>query len=261
VESSDVSALLDSLRKKVEVENEAIRLDVPKYDSVNVDRRESIWRMRRELLASASFEQWLEKVEDLVSDLAEALEEDLKQAHVGLDSKGDLDSALFYRALLEHVFGRALDEPAAGWPVERDKAIDFILDAYRDRFGSRHDEELMRWERRTLLSVIDELWTQFLTDVERVEEGIGLRGYGNLDPLVEFRREVGLIYKELVRDINLHAIRLWLRVDPKKVEEAAARRESKAPELRKSIAPRKQHAALDRLPRVRPGGRRRKRKN
>ena len=59
--------------------------------------------------------------------------------------------------------------------------------------------------RQILLATIDALWTDYLSALERLDEAIGLRGYAELDPLTEFRRESGLLFQELLREIRLDA--------------------------------------------------------
>ena len=73
--------------------------------------------------------------------------------------------------------------------------------------------------RQLLLSTIDELWTDHLSTLERVDEGIGLRSYAELDPLVEYRREAGLLFQDLLREIRLETA---ARTCAFAVEEAAA---------------------------------------
>jgi len=262
VHNKDIEAALDQLREKVEIENQSVRLDVVKYDGVIVDRREAIWAMRRQLISSGSQADWHARVTQLLRELAGHLSESYDTAAESSDDEG-LDTRNLqntkWRTLLENIYGAVIPEPEGGWPYDLDGVEKAVLTAYKNRYGTQFDAELMEWERHTLLGIIDRLWTQFLTDVERVEEGIGLRGYGNLDPLVEFRREVGLIYVELLRDINLHAFRVWLRVDPKKVPEETAGRNSDAG-VRANAARKPEKKQLN-LPKVRAGGRRRKARN
>ncbi len=258
VEDKFVFDTLKNLREKIEVENQAVRVEVLKYDAVIVERREGIWTMRRELLDSPNLEEWHEKVRALVFDLMRRLIEEHSRSGNSSKSSKDAESLRkMFHDILVSIYGREVAPPEDGWPLEEEAAVDYLCDCYRDRYGTVHDEQLMEWERYTFLGTIDKLWTQFLTDVERIEEGIGLRGYGNLDPLVEFRREVGLVYMELLRDISLRALQLWLQVDPKAVKEAAPVESDRS----KLVADKKvKSKKSSRLPKVRTGGGRRKTK-
>ena len=69
-------------------------------------------------------------------------------------------------------------------------------------------------ERTVLLTTIDELWVDHLTDIERLEEGIGLVGYAQMEPYVVFRKSAGLMFKSLLRNIRRHAVSLWFAVTP-----------------------------------------------
>ena len=70
-------------------------------------------------------------------------------------------------------------------------------------------EPLHALGQHLLLVSIDDLWTEHLTNLERVEEGIGLQGYAQQDPLVAWRREAGLMYGELMFHIRSRTVDLW----------------------------------------------------
>ena len=114
---------------------------------------------------------------------------------------------------------------------------------------------MREWERRSLLTTIDRLWPQFLTDLERVEEGIGLRGYGNLDPVTEFRREAALLFNDFMRDVQQNALRAWLLCDPRRELALAALPQTRQVPLmrqnkRESGESRRGSRAIDKLPGV-----------
>jgi preprotein translocase subunit SecA len=195
VESPRVRRALTALQKKVEVENQAIRRDVLKYDLVVHHQRETIYGWRRTLVTGEGFEP-----EELVRDVVQ----ELAQIH---DEPNQLAEAL--RAHLYHRFEFRDEELRdMGWAAEK-QALD-LLHRREERFGR---EILHEVGRRILLDAIDDLWTEHLSALERVEEGIGLRGYAQVDPVIEWRREATEMWHELLSLIRARTVSLWFAVD------------------------------------------------
>lgn len=265
VEDEDVSRALTALRKKVEVENEAIRLDVFKYDLVIHDNRQQVWAWRRKLLQTEEASQWRQSAEDLVGDLVETLCVEIEKA-LGKEREETTPptEAERWRALAGRIFEWEQRELPTDTPFEISGIVSWLMERYDSRFGRETDELVRRWERYVLLMTIDRQWPQFLTDVERLEEGIFLRGYSQLDPLVEFRREVGMMFGMFLTDVRLTALRAWLNVnlhvlpDPDQMEEPSEPARAMRP--RGGARPAARNRAVDRLPPLRRGAGRRKRK-
>jgi preprotein translocase subunit SecA len=212
-----VHEALEELRRKVEIENQAIRRDLFKYDSIVHDRRERIWGWRRSLLHDEGAEAWRGAVRELVDDLLGRLEEEVDAAlEAERGARGAAPSARErWRAILERVLGwlprDGLDDAAV---VERDAAVGWLVARYDGRFGISVSDEVRAWERQVLLDVVDTLWPEYLHDLERVEEGIWLRSYAQVDPFVELRKEAARMFGDLLRDIELNALRAWLAFPP-----------------------------------------------
>src|SRR5262249_6698181 len=84
--------------------------------------------------------------------------------------------------------------------LSRQEIVDRVLELARELYDAREaalGEEMMRWlERVVLLSTMDELWVQHLTALDDLREGIGLRAYGQQDPLVAYKREAYSLYEQ-----------------------------------------------------------------
>jgi len=261
VKNLTIERTLNSLRKKIEIENEAIRLDVLKYDTIVHERRETIWRWRRSLLEASEPEEWTRSVLDLFEDLLEGLEAQEALTPKEEDHQEENKPIAKWRNLLEKVMGVTLSFSENQEPKERDDAAQWLESAYRQRYGTEWDDGLRQWERYVLLDIIDRLWTQFLSDLERIEQGIGLRGYANMDPLVEFRKEAGALFVQFMLDIQTNAVRAWLSVDPRKLAEAKTEEHSpvrRGTPRSKAEEIEKRSRALDKLPKVSRGGRRKR---
>jgi preprotein translocase subunit SecA len=195
IELGWVERRLRGLQKKVDEENKAIRRDVLKYDLVIHAQRETIYGWRRTLVTGEGYDP--EKlVREVVEDLCDESEDyvELMAAlralfHVGfevpVEQRGDLFGA---------VTGRVLD----------------LLHQREQEIGA---EVLHELGRRILLGSIDELWTDHLSALERLEEGIGLRGYAQVDPVIEWRREATEMWEQLMSMVRRRAVGLWFRVE------------------------------------------------
>ena len=265
IQDSHVERMLAGLRKKVEVENQAIRLDVFKFDTVVHERRENIWSWRLNLIKTTDPQAWREQAHDLIEDLLHRLVAGMD--HLLDDKDRPLPESEKYSAAMDRILALAGLERQGDRPSSRAATVDFIQGRYHARFGSdpEIDKALSVWERMTLLRIIDRLWTDCLTDLERVEEGIGLRGYAQLDPFIEYRKEAAILFDRLIFDVQLKAVSNWLAVDPNlAVAEAEDNTVAGAthPLRRKGgrTGPPKRQRAVDRLPKARRGGRRRKKK-
>ncbi|HUU01335.1 MAG TPA: preprotein translocase subunit SecA [Myxococcota bacterium] len=192
-----VLPVLKSLQKKVDTENESVRRDVLKYDLVVHMQRETIYAWRRTLVSGERYDP-----QELIGDLID----DLMAQYTGPETLSGALQAHFHapfelvpskeQSLTEQAFEQAL----------------FLLNERETSVGPGIVHEL---GRRILLQSIDDLWTDHLTNLERLEDGIGLRGYAQVDPLIEWRKEATILWQELLRSIRSRAVRLWFLVEPK----------------------------------------------
>lgn len=204
VTDSYVISALEELRKKVEIENEAIRKEVLQYDQVIEMQRQTIFGWRNRLLDTDTDEAAL-LLDELLSDVGE----DLVHRHF---ARADGSGQSGFEDLQEEVEGRFdLDAdfealgPKRDWTPEAAGAhvVDMLMEIRRELEDRLGQELFVEAGRQMLLSTIDQNWTDQLSTLERVDEAIGLRAYAELNPLVEYRREAGLLFQELLREIRL----------------------------------------------------------
>jgi preprotein translocase subunit SecA len=192
VESKVVTRAIRSAQTQVEQQNFEIRKDVLKYDDVMNRQRQVIYGERRQVLEGADLKEQISRmIDEVVADYATAATSD------GYPEEWDLDK--LWRAFRQlypvTVSSDEVIEEAGG-----DRAGlsgDFITEVIRrdaqDAYERREEEfgsEVMReLERRVVLSVLDRKWREHLYEMDYLREGIGLRGYGQRDPLVEYQRE------------------------------------------------------------------------
>jgi preprotein translocase subunit SecA len=192
IESKTVSRAIRSAQTQVESQNFEIRKDLLKYDDVMNRQRHVVYEERHRVLAGADLQEQIGSMLDEVADsyVTGATGE-------GFPEEWDLDR--LWRAFKQlYPVGLTVDELIEEAGGERSGlSREFIIEAIREdahRAYQRRTEELtpelMReFERRVVLSVLDRKWREHLYEMDYLREGIGLRGWAQRDPLVEYQRE------------------------------------------------------------------------
>ncbi len=243
LEDRNVERTLHDLRDKVVQENAGIRKDVLKYDAIVHEQREHIWAWRDAVLDTGDdAASWQETARGHLAELATSLWNDPpEELQASLDAQQREAQSRVEKEDEVRGQGALILDTLVGTRVEVSQTnldlegvIRLLQERYSQRLDGLHDGLLAQVERQVLLQAIDEVWTDYLTNLERVEEGIGLRGYGNLDPVVEFRREAGLMARVMMQTLLTHAVRLWLRLDASLFDESRkAKRKTRNPKLKR----------------------------
>jgi preprotein translocase subunit SecA len=206
IESRMISRRIEAAQKAVEAQNFEARKHLLEYDDVMNKQREAVYGLRRRLLEGLDQKDLI--IEDYVAGiLGELLEKFCpEKAHVDdWDLKG-LKDAVFTR------FG--VDIYAEGVKPEnlnRAELGDAIFDKLKARYDSKEKligSDAMRYhERMIMLSVIDAQWKDHLLSMDHLKEGIGLRGYGQHDPLVEYKRESFDMFEDMMQRFQEETVR------------------------------------------------------
>ena len=206
IESRMITRRIEAAQKAVEGQNFEARKHLLEYDDVMNKQREAVYGLRRRLLEGLDQKDLI--IEDYVSGiLGDMLEQFCPaKAHVDdWDLKG-LKDAIFTR------FG--VDIYAEGVKPEsmnRQELGDAIFDKLKGRYDAKEKligAEAMRYhERMIMLSVIDAQWKDHLLSMDHLKEGIGLRGYGQHDPLVEYKRESFDMFEEMMQRFQEETVR------------------------------------------------------
>jgi preprotein translocase subunit SecA len=206
IESKMISRRIEAAQKAVESQNFESRKHVLEYDDVMNKQRTAVYGLRRQLLEGVDQKELI--IEDYVSGILGGLIEQHcpPKAHVDMwDLKG-LKEAIFTR------FG--VDVTAEGVPMEslnRTELGDTIFQKLKDRYEAKEKllgADAMRYhERMIMFSVIDQLWKDHLLNMDHLKEGIGLRGYAQHDPLVEYKRESFDMFEEMMQRFQEDTVR------------------------------------------------------
>jgi preprotein translocase subunit SecA len=207
-----INKALEKAQQKVEARNFDIRKNLLKYDDVMNDQRKVIFEQRLELMQD-------EAVDETIADMRHAVIEDLvakfipEKAYPEQWDTASLDTAL--REVL------TLDLPVKDWAKEEGIADEEV----RERIIKRADEhmagkvakwspDVMRYvEKSVLLQTLDHLWREHLVMLEHLRQVIGLRGYGQRDPLNEYKAEAFALFESMVAHLREAVTAQLMRVE------------------------------------------------
>ncbi len=203
---------IQTAQKRVEAHNFDIRKHLLEYDDVMNKQRESIYRMRRQALVQ----------EDLRREIAEMMERVLDAVLARNTEEKEYPESWNWDGLREEM--RRLFLLDVGRPQERIQHLtvpnlrqllwDSVQEHYRSKEQMLGSELIRRVERYALLQTIDENWREHLHKIDMIKEGIGLRAYGQKDPLVEYKRESYNMFVELLDSIDAQATELLFKAHP-----------------------------------------------
>ncbi len=215
IESPMVSRSIEGAQKKVEAHHFDMRKHVLQYDDVLNTQREVIYRERRRILERANLKDALsdmldEHVEIIIGSQLdpEAPPETWEEA--GLPEALNIlrvDVPMLDGVELEELVGLSYDDLM----TKLKEAVRLAYEVREEHIGTETMREL---ERQILLRTIDSKWVDYLHNIDLLREGIHLRGYGQRDPLQEYKREAFDMFNQLLRSIQHESIQLLFRAQP-----------------------------------------------
>ena len=224
IEHGMVTKAIERAQRQVEAQNFATRKHLLEYDDVMNKQRENVYALRRELLEGKIAMGEPEPVDSrgYLMAIAEELVEDLVETHAGKNVDPDeRDLGALARAAGD-LFGV---EPAAIEALELDgiapedmaaRLYDFGVARYAEKESSGQIDPaiLRRVERDIMLQIVDVQWKDHLYSLDHLKEGIGLRGYGQRDPLVEYKKESFALFQAMKARIDEEMVRYLWRLRP-----------------------------------------------
>jgi preprotein translocase subunit SecA len=209
IEARMVSKAIENAQKKVEAHNFDIRKQLIEYDDVMNKQRTVIYEQRRQVLGSDNLkEDVLEMIEELSSDMVAAFCETEKRPDEW-DHEGLAEA-------LEKQLGVELDVDALKAQADIESLKESLTMTLKDAYEKKEQElgtEFIRYlEKRVILDMIDSRWKEHLLNMDHLKEGIGLRGYGQKDPLVEYKKEGFAMFMDMVGRIKSDTLERLFRV-------------------------------------------------
>jgi len=198
IEAGMLSKQIEKAQKKVEEQNFLIRKRVLEYDDVMNEQRRVIYAYRNEVLEGKSIG------EEARQEVANVLERTISQYTPG-DFMEDWDLDGLFTALGQYIALDLDDEALNPETTDRDSLTASVTELALERYDAREaelGEELMgALERFLLLQIIDERWREHLYDMDYLREGIHLRGFAQIDPLVAYKNEAFELFGDLMNSI------------------------------------------------------------
>jgi preprotein translocase subunit SecA len=221
IEHGMVTKAIARAQTQVEAQNFSVRKHLLEYDDVMNKQRESVYTLRREILEGKvhlSEEEFVDTRTYLFA-LAEDLLEDQVERYTGKDREADEWDLPALSREVSRVFGidpreiESLDLANKSPEEMTDDLWALIKGNYESKEQLVGGEILRRVERDIMLQIVDAQWKDHLYSLDHLKEGIGLRGYGQRDPLVEYKKESFSLFQDMKARVEEEMIRylFWLR--------------------------------------------------
>ncbi len=233
IEHKMVTRAIERAQKQVEAQHFAVRKHLLEYDDVMNKQRENVYSLRRELLEGKIRFEEDDSVEEVDSrEYLMQLGEGLVDQQVGIYCAEEIEPEEWDIGALKKSVGDIFGlEPAQLDPLNLDEEgvqnihellWDVVLAKYREKAGGIDDALLRRVERDVMLQVVDVQWKDHLYSLDHLKEGISLRGYGQRDPLVEYKRESFTMFQAMKERIDEESVKYLWRLRPVEKEGAGA---------------------------------------
>jgi preprotein translocase subunit SecA len=212
IESKMVSKSIERAQKQVEGRNFEIRKHLLEYDDVMNKQREAVYGLRRRILEGLDGRNYIMRVVDEIvgSMVDQYCPEEVDPA--------DWESQALEKEYRSY-FGITVDELGVDWEtINRPQLEEALNDGakvhYEKRAEQFGEENLTRLERFLLLDTVDKQWKDHLLALDHLREGIGLRAYGQRNPLVEYKRESFALFEDMWERIEDHVVKFLYHAEP-----------------------------------------------
>ena len=223
IQSKMLSKAVENAQKKVEGRNFTIRKNVLQYDDVMNTQREIIYKQRREVLDGENLKSSIEKIIDTVANK-------LVSAYT---TENGINKAPFMQDVVTTFGITKLDtldslETSSKKSIKTEDVATELTEKAHQKYAQKEQEfgenVLRELERVVMLKIVDERWMDHIDAMDELKDGIGLRAYGQKDPVVQYRIEGFDMFDQMVEDIQLNVVKVLMNA--RKREGAPTRHES-----------------------------------
>lgn len=199
IENKMVSKAIENAQKKVEAHNFDIRKHLLEYDDIMNKQRTEIYSFRREILLGEGLK---EKIFQMIEDTTE----ELLQIYCPEDKHQEQWDMKGLRDAVYGIFSISLNNLPSGIDQLRDSMTSSLKEAYEKKEADVGNEMMRYIEKVIFLQVLDTHWKDHLLGMDHLKEGIGLRGYGQRDPLTEYKKEAFDVFADMTGRISVDAL-------------------------------------------------------
>ena len=211
IENKMVTRAIENAQKKVEEHNFDIRKHLLEYDDVMNKQRTEIYSFRKEILQGENLrERIFDMVEEVIDELLFIYCPEEKHRD-DWDTKG-LKDAVY------GIFSVMPDTSSATVQLLRESLLSAVKNAYETKESEVGSDVIRYLEKVVLLQIIDTQWKDHLLAIDYLKEGIGLRGYGQKDPLVEYKKEAFDMFADLTSRIATEVVSRLYKIQVQKAE-------------------------------------------
>ncbi|MBQ9659318.1 MAG: preprotein translocase subunit SecA [Clostridia bacterium] len=222
VEAKLISSSVENAQKRVEGRNFGIRKNVLKYDDVMNVQREIIYGERRQVLDGENLSSNISNMIDVVAqELVTAFfngteyDEDVKESE---EIQGDNIDALNIE--IRSTFGQEVSDTMSSFVKGNSSDMEAIISELQNQAHVQYqtketeigEEQMRELERVVMLKVVDEKWMNHIDSMEELKNGIGLRAYGQKDPVVQYRTEGSEMFEAMIEDIKFDVVKILMNM-------------------------------------------------
>ncbi len=208
-----VSRALEKAQMKVESHNFTIRKNLLKYDDVMNEQRKIVYTQRHEVMALEEIHKYIEDIRlDVIEDIVDkAIPE---KSIVDNWNLNGLDIECFETLGAKIDFKQYIEDHPEVTPQDIFDLVKSASDARMNFQERKYSSDFMRYvEKAIFLQTLDQVWKEHLLSLDFLKQGIGLRAYGQKDPLNEYKREAFITFEENMLKIKYKTIQLLARTD------------------------------------------------
>jgi preprotein translocase subunit SecA len=210
IEHGMVSRAIERAQKQVEGRNFEARKHLLEYDDVMNKQRESIYSLRRSILEGR-------EGRDYILTAAEEIVDFLIETHIPEDGKGEISETELNAELFDYfgidLHGAGVDVHGMNLGEVRERLVEAVRRRYSEKESQVGADMMRLHEKYLLLQVIDQQWKDHLLMLDHLKEGIGLRGYGQRDPLIEYKKESYDLFQAMTERIQDRVVKILWKIE------------------------------------------------
>nr|WP_304650958.1 preprotein translocase subunit SecA [Tepidanaerobacter sp. GT38] len=216
IEHPIITKSIENAQKKVEARNFDIRKHVLQYDDVMNTQREVIYSHRRRVLENDNLK---DSIMDMISEIIDRLLDIYASKEIHSEEWDIKGLAEYLMDIFQIKFDLDKEKTALSRDALRQELVSKAQAAYEKKEEELGSETMRELERFVLLKTVDQKWMDHIDAMDQLREGIGLRAYGQRDPVIEYKFEGYEMFQDMIRSIQEDTVRYLFRVQVKKAPE------------------------------------------
>ena len=197
IEMGILSKTVENAQKRVEGQHFSMRKHVLQYDDVMNTQREIIYKQRREVLDGENLKEQIQKMmHSVIEQIVETHTTD-----IGVEKEGVITEA-------KTILNLELTNLPDNEPEIIEELYKKVIENYEAKEKEIGEENIREFERVVMLKVVDQKWMDHIDSMDELKDGIGLRAYGQKDPVVQYRIEGFDMFEQMTNDIKIDVVKI-----------------------------------------------------